>query len=104
MSFESLLSIILAVVITFFYIIFFFFFSSRRRHTRCSRDWSSDVCSSDLHEQGERLRALQLPAVQALWSRPFRRRYRWPCPAERSVRWRLCRELVGPQPEHRDRF
>src|SRR3990172_6241677 len=25
------------------------FFSSRRRHTRCSRDWSSDVCSSDLH-------------------------------------------------------
>src|SRR2546422_8670846 len=28
--------------------IFFFFFSSRRRHTRCSRDWSSDVCSSDL--------------------------------------------------------
>src|SRR6478752_9015080 len=28
--------------------IYFFFFSSRRRHTRCSRDWSSDVCSSDL--------------------------------------------------------
>src|SRR6266542_6059843 len=26
----------------------FFFFSSRRRHTRCYRDWSSDVCSSDL--------------------------------------------------------
>src|SRR2546429_2203862 len=26
-----------------------FFFSSRRRHTRCSRDWSSDVCSSDLY-------------------------------------------------------
>src|SRR6266498_704812 len=25
-----------------------FFFSSRRRHTRCGRDWSSDVCSSDL--------------------------------------------------------
>src|SRR3989449_5092736 len=31
-----------------FILIFFFFFSSRRRHTRCSRDWSSDVCSSDL--------------------------------------------------------
>src|SRR2546429_3578300 len=29
----------------------FFFFSSRRRHTRCSRDWSSDVCSSDLRDQ-----------------------------------------------------
>src|SRR2546429_3510998 len=28
-----------------------FFFSSRRRHTRCSRDWSSDVCSSDLRDQ-----------------------------------------------------
>src|SRR2546428_5395303 len=29
--------------------LFFFFFSSRRRHTRSDRDWSSDVCSSDLH-------------------------------------------------------
>src|SRR2546422_5777984 len=28
-----------------------FFFSSRRRHTRCSRDWSSDVCSSDLDKE-----------------------------------------------------
>src|SRR5690606_39675528 len=32
--------------IVYFYL--FFFFSSRRRHTRFSRDWSSDVCSSDL--------------------------------------------------------
>src|SRR5215475_6556167 len=30
------------------FVVFFFFFSSRRRHTRFSRDWSSDVCSSDL--------------------------------------------------------
>src|SRR5699024_4334840 len=29
-------------------LVFFFFFSSRRRHTRSKRDWSSDVCSSDL--------------------------------------------------------
>src|SRR5690606_39434931 len=29
----------------------FFFFSSRRRHTRFSRDWSSDVCSSDLEDE-----------------------------------------------------
>src|SRR5690554_1747410 len=42
------------VYICFFFIFaicfffFFFFFSSRRRHTRCGRDWSSDVCSSDL--------------------------------------------------------
>src|SRR5436305_14252670 len=34
----------------------FFFFSSRRRHTRCGRDWSSDVCSSDL--QHDRRRAI----------------------------------------------
>src|SRR2546422_10715350 len=32
----------------------FFFFSSRRRHTRCSRDWSSDVCSSDLEHRDAR--------------------------------------------------
>src|SRR5256884_7162570 len=31
---------------------YLFFFSSRRRHTRCSRDWSSDVCSSDLLDPG----------------------------------------------------
>src|SRR5690606_40976740 len=31
-----------------FFSLLFFFFSSRRRHTRFSRDWSSDVCSSDL--------------------------------------------------------
>src|SRR5699024_12157404 len=32
----------------------FFFFSSRRRHTRSKRDWSSDVCSSDLSYAGGR--------------------------------------------------
>src|SRR5690606_40170275 len=36
-----------------------FFFSSRRRHTRFSRDWSSDVCSSDLLA-GRQLDALAL--------------------------------------------
>src|SRR3712207_7387150 len=30
------------------FVVCFFFFSSRRRHTRYWRDWSSDVCSSDL--------------------------------------------------------
>src|SRR5205809_5529665 len=39
-------SFLLCFLFVFFYL--FFFFSSRRRHTRCSRDWSSDVCSSDL--------------------------------------------------------
>src|SRR5207247_7713167 len=35
-----------------FYVFFCFFFSSRRRHTRSTRDWSSDVCSSDLEVVG----------------------------------------------------
>src|SRR5947209_7505542 len=46
-----------------------FFFSSRRRHTRYWRDWSSDVCSSDLaearlrpHASRERARAVLMPA------------------------------------------
>src|SRR5690625_6434811 len=34
-------------------IIIEFFFSSRRRHTRWPRDWSSDVCSSDLRQRGD---------------------------------------------------
>src|SRR5690606_39747838 len=38
--------------------VFFFFFSSRRRHTRFSRDWSSDVCSSDLIPPPEAMRQL----------------------------------------------
>src|SRR3989440_8681369 len=36
------------VHVCLFALSFFFFFSSRRRHTRSDRDWSSDVCSSDL--------------------------------------------------------
>src|SRR5947209_19238232 len=37
-----------------------FFFSSRRRHTRYWRDWSSDVCSSDLVAPHERLQHRQV--------------------------------------------
>src|SRR5690606_40986607 len=36
---------------------YLFFFSSRRRHTRFSRDWSSDVCSSDLRKRLTRILA-----------------------------------------------
>src|SRR5699024_11352930 len=39
-----------------------FFFSSRRRHTRSKRDWSSDVCSSDLLSHRQAL--LQFPAAE----------------------------------------
>src|SRR5437868_14526686 len=38
----------LVFVVGFSGMCFVFFFSSRRRHTRSKRDWSSDVCSSDL--------------------------------------------------------
>src|SRR5256884_7243374 len=43
-------------------VVFFFFFSSRRRHTRCSRDWSSDVCSSDLGDGPQAKSHYPLPA------------------------------------------
>src|SRR5436309_893484 len=44
--------------------VFFFFFSSRRRHTIFSRDWSSDVCSSDLpaHNTRKKLVVLTNPS------------------------------------------
>src|SRR5690606_41603383 len=47
--------------ILLFLLCFLFFFSSRRRHTRFSRDWSSDVCSSDLTRFGvmKHLRVLE---------------------------------------------
>src|SRR6266536_3897300 len=41
-----------------------FFFSSRRRHTRSTRDWSSDVCSSDL-QHGLLARVRDVEAVEA---------------------------------------
>src|SRR6266496_4818275 len=45
---------------------FFFFFSSRRRHTRSLRDWSSDVCSSDLRDAYVRVFSrLGIPAIPA---------------------------------------
>src|SRR5438067_9585148 len=49
---DDIVIIKLSLLFFFFYYFFFFFsfffFSSRRRHTRSKRDWSSDVCSSDL--------------------------------------------------------
>src|SRR5437660_3158784 len=61
----SFVLICLFVVFCFFFYVFlfcffFFFFSSRRRHTRWPRDWSSDVCSSDLSFVG-RLGTLLAP-------------------------------------------
>src|SRR5436309_6537911 len=70
---------------------FFFFFSSRRRHTRFSRDWSSDVCSSDLgarpaamerrgregrgdgYSDGHRLIVIPAKTARKLWRQHFER-------------------------------
>src|SRR5207245_212428 len=47
------------------------FLSSRRRHTRCYRDWSSDVCSSDLRKTVEKAsRILELLGLVGLWNVP----------------------------------
>src|SRR5690606_40353882 len=46
-----------------------FFFTSRRRHTRFSRDWSSDVCSSDLQSAGGDAAGVRSELGQALSSR-----------------------------------
>src|SRR5438105_15750826 len=66
-----------------------FFFSSRRRHTRSTRDWSSDVCSSDLGTQ-------RLPRVVG----PGRARLMIfsgePISGRRAAEWGLVEEAVGP--------
>src|SRR5258707_8401564 len=45
-------------------LVLFFFFSSRRRHTRYWRDWSSDVCSSDLDHRAAQRDMRVVPAEQ----------------------------------------
>src|SRR5438874_9398458 len=53
---------VVSFIVQFLCVVFFFFFSSRRRHTRSLRDWSSDVCSSDLIQRsGTRKDELLLP-------------------------------------------
>src|SRR5690349_23985926 len=47
-----------------------FFFSSRRRHTRSLRDWSSDVCSSDL-APWKRYFGANAPRVERLHKAPY---------------------------------
>src|SRR5712675_2244184 len=62
----------------------FFFFSSRRRHTRCSRDWSSDVCSSDLR---------RLACALRHWARTPRQACLLPGCADRRSAPSLYREM-----------
>src|SRR5439155_15294739 len=53
-------------------LVFVFFFSSRRRHTRWPRDWSSDMCSSDLMlraRQRARLSCQQISFPGVAWGK-----------------------------------
>src|SRR5690606_40424235 len=69
---KSFLHIGLCALICFLeYFTFIFFFSSRRRHTRFSRDWSSDVCSSDLSSD-DRLGYRTEVRVDLAAARPYR--------------------------------
>src|SRR3712207_9530386 len=63
----------------------FFFFSSRRRHTRYWRDWSSDVCSSDLSMMVTTRR------MQGLFIDPERRTAR----VEAGVKWQRVMEAAA---------
>src|SRR6266849_2163516 len=65
-----------------------FFFSSRRRHTRSTRDWSSDVCSSDLDVLASRWHVRQaLDLDRNRGTRSEERRVGKEC---RSRRWPDC--------------
>src|SRR3989440_10566416 len=71
---------------------FFFFFSSRRRHTRSDRDWSSDVCSSDLSLPCRAADAFRHAPLETLSPRPVEAPLReggdqaLPSPLARSTR------------------
>src|SRR2546422_2704404 len=70
---------------------FCFFFSSRRRHTRCSRDWSSDVCSSDLVFQSFNL----LPVLTAYQNVELPLLLTNLSKKDRAERVRLALDVVG---------
>src|SRR5699024_11761444 len=61
----------------------FFFFSSRRRHTRSKRDWSSDVCSSDLFDG---LDPVMRQAVKGLFAADVAERELTPIIASHNLR------------------
>src|SRR5437762_13119872 len=81
------------------FVLVFFFFSSRRRHTRYIGDWSSDVCSSDLHPL-----ANSAPDVGSYKRRISERMVLLPAPlAPRSEERRVGKECGGRQPRDRDK-
>src|SRR5437870_5842443 len=76
----------------FFFCFFFFFFSSRRRHTRWPRDWSSDVCSSDLPKRWSR-RSKSSPC----WTRSAVRLLSWHRTHHRSASRRSRQSPIVPR-------
>src|SRR5690349_21143898 len=71
-----------------------FFFSSRRRHTRSLRDWSSDVCSSDLYF----LKFIKLLPILAQYHSNIKKKYAELMSFDLEVTWQIgrasCRERV----------
>src|SRR5690554_7468294 len=86
----------------------FFFFSSRRRHTRCGRDWSSDVCSSDLGiSRGfdgieENFMDVATPEMRKEYLRLYKLTIRQACNIEKTINnwWKdtsiVDEEITGP--------
>src|SRR6266498_5415335 len=78
----------------------FFFFSSRRRHTRCGRDWSSDVCSSDLVVPG----LLQTAEYARARFAQGVRLHKVPDDVDEAVRLRVQRQEILYRPDKRFHF
>src|SRR5206468_5325638 len=83
-------------------ILFFFFFSSRRRHTRSDRDWSSDVCSSDLDIRRTSVRLFYSSTEPAVFTSPVGRL------TMRDERERIAEDIIAsggngllPEPDAR---
>src|SRR5699024_12143933 len=85
------------------------FFSSRRRHTRSKRDWSSDVCSSDLSGKARSwiMYLLYLPKRSPITSSSGRSKYFSDCDTTRSslfkcgfYYFRVCSHLRPFQTPH----
>src|SRR5699024_11579438 len=57
----------------------YFFVSSRRRHTRSKRDWSSDVCSSDLAGASHRFFVCSFLFISNCWGQPLVPRLQFSC-------------------------
>src|SRR5699024_11799532 len=72
-----------------------FFFSSRRRHTRSKRDWSSDVCSSDLCQMRKKVPLKNVPFytkrkfLEATTSRGGNKQKAKNIPAKKSFVYRI---------------